>query len=141
MLQQKQPAVQKRPYTTLFRRHTYCFTLMTNSDHFQSSCGTLSTAESVCAMTVPDFQSQITFISSVTRPSTTFTVWRFQETNQSHWLCINEQCDQTNVWTFRCFNRTNTTIVCLMYVTYLKALHRSRVKPPGPAALIHDVCM
>jgi hypothetical protein len=43
--------------------------------------------------------------------------------------------DQTNIWTFRCFNRTQTSIVRIMNVTNFKTA-LSRLNPPGPSAEI-----
>src|SRR5690606_25365688 len=50
-----------------------------------------------------------------------FTVWSFQEA-EIVTFCVNrKRVDQTNVWTFRCFNWTYTTVMRLMYVTYFEA--------------------
>src|SRR5690606_14089181 len=49
------------------------------------------------------------------------TVWGFQENEVVTFRINRKRVDQTNVWTFRCFNWTYTTVVSLMYVTYFKA--------------------
>src|SRR5690606_5594520 len=50
-----------------------------------------------------------------------FTVRRFQETEVVRFSIYRKRVDQTNVWTFRRFNWTYTTVMRLMYVTYFKA--------------------
>ncbi len=38
------------------------------------------------------------------------------------YLRVGSQCvDQTDILTFRCLDRTNTSIVCRVYIPYLKS--------------------
>ena len=49
------------------------------------------------------------------------TIWRFDEAEVVDFSIYAERRDQTNVWSFRAFNRTKTTIVSVVYVTHLEA--------------------
>ena len=49
-----------------------------------------------------------------------FTIWRFNETIFIDFRIGTQRVNQTDVWTFRCFNRTHTTIVRRMYISYFE---------------------
>ncbi len=49
------------------------------------------------------------------------TIRSFDETKFVNLCKGRQRCNQTNVWSFRSFNRTNTSIVARVNVTHLKA--------------------
>ena len=62
---------------------------------------------------VADFVSHLTVHN--------FPIWCFDETVFVHTCECRQRVDKTNVWPFRRFNRTHTTVVCWVNVTHLKA--------------------
>src|SRR5262245_51671963 len=55
-----------------------------------------------------------------------FTVWAFNEAVLIDAGVTAQRRDESDVWTFRCLNWTDTTVVCRVYVAHFKSCALSR---------------